>query len=229
MKLAAEAGYEHFALVVERVACNSFQDLYGLKTSSKSMKGLAERRGGYYFYDVLSVPWGLNMPSQLLKSCYAEGNPSTLYIKGVQFYFTFDLQEEGLSLMKRAADARYEPAVYTHAITQAIFLCDGQYFHGIPREWVKRIGKLVRYVKWGWGLWHFDEFFQNRALFISKFVLSFYRCQCATHVGRKCVCLWHLDMTKDDNIRERCFWIKEIDTFLRDFEPISVIRDTRTW
>ncbi|CAF1978021.1 unnamed protein product [Brassica napus] len=36
--------------------------------------------------------------------------------------------------MKRAADAGYERAVYTHAITQAIFLCDGQYFHGIPRE-----------------------------------------------------------------------------------------------
>ncbi|KAF3504602.1 hypothetical protein F2Q69_00043157 [Brassica cretica] len=113
------------ALVVERVACNSFQDLYGLKASSKSMKALAERRGVYYFYDVLSVPWRLNMPSQLLKSCYAEENPSTLYIKDVQFYFTFGLQEEGLSLMKCAADAGYERAVYTHAITQAIFLCDG--------------------------------------------------------------------------------------------------------
>ncbi|CAF1928487.1 unnamed protein product [Brassica oleracea] len=45
--------------------------------------------------------------------------------------------------MKRAIDAGYEHAVYTHAITQAIFLCDGQYFHGIPREWVQRIGKLV--------------------------------------------------------------------------------------
>ncbi|CAN6869070.1 unnamed protein product [Brassica oleracea] len=74
------------------------------------------------------------MPSQLLKFCYAEGNSSTLYIKGVQFYFTFDLQEEGLILMKRAADAGYERAVYTHTITQAIFLCDAQYFHGIPRE-----------------------------------------------------------------------------------------------
>ncbi|KAF3602829.1 hypothetical protein F2Q69_00035734 [Brassica cretica] len=119
------------ALVVERVVRNSFQDLYGLKASSKSMKALAERRGVYYFYDVLSVPWGFNMPSQLLKSCYAEGNPSTLYIKG--------------------------------------------YFHGIPREWVQKIGKLVQSVKWGWGLWHSDEFRQNRALFISKFVPSFYR------------------------------------------------------
>ncbi|KAF2596618.1 hypothetical protein F2Q68_00008562 [Brassica cretica] len=61
------------------------------------------------------------MPSSLLKSYYAEGNPSTLYIKGVQFFFSFGLKEEGLSLMKRAADAGYERVVYTHAMTRAIF------------------------------------------------------------------------------------------------------------
>ncbi|CAN7135922.1 unnamed protein product [Brassica rapa subsp. narinosa] len=115
------------ALVVERVARDSFQDLYGLKASSKSMKALAERHGVYYFYDVLSVPWEL-MPSQL------------------------EIQAH----LKRAADAGYKRAVYTHAITQAIFLCDGQYFHDIPREWVHRVGKLVRSVKWGWGLWQSD-------------------------------------------------------------------------
>ncbi|KAF2617825.1 hypothetical protein F2Q68_00039776 [Brassica cretica] len=42
------------ALVVECVARKSFQDLYGLKASSKSMKALAERRRVYHFYDVLS-------------------------------------------------------------------------------------------------------------------------------------------------------------------------------
>ncbi|KAH0902990.1 hypothetical protein HID58_042493 [Brassica napus] len=152
-----------------------------------------------------------------------------LVVERVARNSTFGLQEEGFFLMKRAADAGYERVVYTHAITQAIFLCDGQYFHGIPRELVQRIGKLVRSVKWGWDLWHSDEFRQNRAPFISKFVPSFYRCQCATHVWRQCLCLWHLDMTKDDNMCERYFWIKEIGSFLRDFEPISVIRDTRKW
>ncbi|CAN6874092.1 unnamed protein product [Brassica oleracea] len=196
------------ALVVERVARNSFQDLYGLKASSKSMKALAERRGVYHFYDVLSVPWGLNMPSSLLKSCYAEENQSTLYIKGAQFFFAFGLKEEGLSLMKRAVDAGYERTVYTHKMTRAIFCCDGQYFASIPRESVHWIGKLVQSVKWGWGLWHSDEFRQNRALFVSAYVPSFYRCQCATHVERQCLCLWHIDMTKDDNMCERCFWIK---------------------
>ncbi|KAF3583867.1 hypothetical protein F2Q69_00031093 [Brassica cretica] len=33
-------------------------------------------------------------------------------------------------------------------MTRAIFCCDGQYFAGIPRESVQRIGKLVRSVKW---------------------------------------------------------------------------------
>ncbi|CAF2106944.1 unnamed protein product [Brassica oleracea var. botrytis] len=102
------------ALVVERVARKSFQDLYGLKASSKSMKALAERRRVYHFYD---------------------------------FFFSFSLKKEGISIMKRAADAGYERDVYTHAIIRAIFWCDGQYFTGIPRESVDRIGKLVRSVK----------------------------------------------------------------------------------
>ncbi|KAG2315067.1 hypothetical protein Bca52824_018189 [Brassica carinata] len=46
------------ALVVERVARNSIQDLYGVRASSKSMKALADRRRVYHFSDLLSVPWG---------------------------------------------------------------------------------------------------------------------------------------------------------------------------
>ncbi|KAL0749114.1 hypothetical protein Bca101_031117 [Brassica carinata] len=142
------------------------------------------------------------MPSQLLKTCYAERNPSTIYIKGVQFFYSYDEKDYGLSLMKRAADAGYERAV---------------------------IGKLARSVKWGWGLWHTDEFRQIMALFTSKYVPSFYRCQCANVVDRQCLCMWHIDATKDDNMCERCFWIKEISLFLRDFEPISLFSDTSKW
>ncbi|KAF2552951.1 hypothetical protein F2Q68_00034107 [Brassica cretica] len=126
------------------------------------------------------------MPSELLKTCYAERNPSTLYVKGVQFFFSFRLKEEGLSLMKHAADARYERAL---------------------------IGKLVRSVKWGWSLWHSDEFRQHRALFISAYLPSFYSCQCVNLVERQCLCLWHIDVTKDDNMCDRCFWIKEMGMF----------------
>ncbi|CAF2134277.1 unnamed protein product [Brassica rapa] len=217
------------AVVVERAARNSIQDLFGLKASSRSMKALAERRGVYHFLDVLSVPWGLNMPSELLKACYAEGNPSTLYIKGVQFFYTFNLKEEGLSLMKRAADAGYERAVYTHAMTRAIFWGEGKYLSRIPIESLDRIGKLVRSVKWCWGLWHTPEFKERMALFISHILPKFYSCQCGNPVERDCPCLWHIDVTKDDNMCPHCLWLKEIGLFLRDFEPVSLYRDTRKW
>ncbi|KAG2283989.1 hypothetical protein Bca52824_055209 [Brassica carinata] len=106
------------ALVVERVAVNSFTDLYGLRASCKMMKALAEQSRVNHFYDVLSVPRRLNMPPELFKTCYAERNPS---MKSVQFFFTFNLQEEGLAFMKLAADERYERAVYTYAMTRKIF------------------------------------------------------------------------------------------------------------
>ncbi|CAN6974052.1 unnamed protein product [Brassica rapa subsp. trilocularis] len=61
------------------------------------------------------------------------------------------------------------------------------------------------------------------------YVPSFYLCQCANVVDRQCLCLWHIDVTKDDNMCERCFWIKEISLFFRDFEPISLFRDTSKW
>ncbi|CAN6801821.1 unnamed protein product [Brassica oleracea] len=109
------------ALVVECVASNSFQDLYGLRASCKLIKALADRRSVCHFYDVLSVPCGLNMHAELLKTCYAERNPSTLYMKGVQFFFTFKLQEEGLAFMKLAAGEGYERAVYTYAMTRNSF------------------------------------------------------------------------------------------------------------
>ena len=114
------------ALVVEHVAGNSFKDLYDLRVSCKLMKALADRRRVCNFYDVLYVPWGLNMPAELLKTCYAERNPSTLYIKGVHFVFTLNLEEEGVALMKLAADAGYERDVYTHAMTRKIFWDDDE-------------------------------------------------------------------------------------------------------
>ncbi|KAL0846528.1 hypothetical protein Bca101_019774 [Brassica carinata] len=131
--------------------------------------------------------------------------------------------------MKHASDAGYERVVYTHEMTRAIFSGDGQYLAAIPRESADRIGKLVRSVKWGWGLWHCDEFRENRALFISAFLPSFYSCQCGNLVERQCLCLWHIDVTKDDNMCNRCIWIKEFVLFLLDFEPISLYRDTMKW
>ncbi|CAN7077023.1 unnamed protein product [Brassica oleracea var. botrytis] len=44
------------ALVVECVAGNSFQDLYGLRASCKLINALADQRSVCHFYDVFSVP-----------------------------------------------------------------------------------------------------------------------------------------------------------------------------
>ncbi|KAL0864769.1 hypothetical protein Bca101_043887 [Brassica carinata] len=121
-------------LIVESVARNSIIDLFCVRESSKWMKALADRRRVYHFFDVLSVPWDLDIPSQFLKTCYEEGNSSTIYIMGAQFVYTFGFKEEGLALMKRAADAGYERAVYLHAITRVIFWSDGQYISRIQNR-----------------------------------------------------------------------------------------------
>ncbi|CAN7022410.1 unnamed protein product [Brassica rapa subsp. trilocularis] len=107
------------------------------------MKALAERSRVNHFYDVLSVPRRLNIPPDLFKTCYAERNPSTLYMKGVQFFFTFNLQEEGLAFMKLAGDEGYEHVVYTYAMTRKIFWGDEEYFARFTRESVDMIGKLL--------------------------------------------------------------------------------------
>ncbi|KAL0650918.1 hypothetical protein Bca4012_093609 [Brassica carinata] len=216
------------ALVVERVAGNSFQDLYGLRASCKLMKALADRRRVNHFYDVLSVPWRLNMPPELFKTCYAERNPGTLYMKGVQFSFTFNLQEEGLTFMKLSAIEGYERAVYTYAMTRKCFWGDEEYFARFTRESVDRIGKLVRSLKWAWGSLHGDEFRAKRYEFISTIVPSFYSCQCVLVLERDWV-LWFIEDSKGDKMCNRCFWIKEAGLFFREFEPMSVIRDTREW
>ncbi|KAL0742303.1 hypothetical protein Bca4012_083816 [Brassica carinata] len=216
-------------LVVERVARKPILDLFCVTESSKWMKALADRRRVYYFFDVLFVPWDLNMPSHFLKTCYEEGNPSTIYIKGAQFVYTFSFKEEGLALMKRAADAGYERAVYLHAITRVIFWSDGQYISHIPRELAERIGKLVRSVKWGWGMWHCSEFREKIEVFQWSFLEEFYSCNCGNLNDQLWWCMSHIDRSKDYNMCDRCFWIKELGCLFGDFEPISVIRDTRRW
>ncbi|CAN7057334.1 unnamed protein product [Brassica rapa subsp. trilocularis] len=88
-------------------------------------------------------PFSVNMSAELLKTCYGERNPSTLNMNGVQFLFTFNLQEEGLAFMKLVVDEGYERAVYTYAMIRKLFLGDEEYFARFTRESVDRIGKLV--------------------------------------------------------------------------------------
>ncbi|CAF1754081.1 unnamed protein product [Brassica napus] len=137
-------------------------------------------------------------------------------------------REEGLAFMKLAADEGYERAVYTYAMTRKKFWGDEEYFAHFTRESVDRIQKLVRSLKWAWGLSHGDKFRAKRDDFISTVVLSFYSCQCV-HVLKRDWVLWYIENSKGDKMRNRCFWIKELGLFFREFEPMSVIRDTREW
>ena len=51
--------------------------------------------------------------------------PSTLYVKGLEYFYGLDRLDEGLPLLKRAADAGYERAFYTYAMTRKI-LCEDE-------------------------------------------------------------------------------------------------------
>ncbi|CAN7069879.1 unnamed protein product [Brassica oleracea var. botrytis] len=168
------------------------------------------------------------MPAELLKTCYEERNSSILYMKGVQFFFTFNLQEEGLAFMKLTADEGYERAVYTYAMIRKKFWGDEEYFARFTRESVDRIGKLVRSLKWAWGSLHDDEFRAKRDEFISTIHPSFYSCQCVPVLELDWV-LWFIENNKGGKMCNRYFWIKEVGLFFREFEPMSVIRDTREW
>ncbi|KAL0715711.1 hypothetical protein Bca4012_065033 [Brassica carinata] len=143
------------------------------------MRALTDDAEVYASLDMLSIPWRMPrfMLPTLLRRCYQEGNPSTLYIKGVEYFYRQDRHVEGLALIKRAADAGYQPASYTYAMTTKIWSGDGDHLCGFTRETVAEIGKV-----WDWALYHIEN-------------------------------------SKAKDMCNRCFWIKEVALFLRDFKP----------
>ena len=74
--------------------------------------------------------------------------------------------------------------MYTYAMTRKIYWDDEEYFACFTRESVDRIRKLVRSLKWAWGLSHNDEFMAKRDKFISTVVPLFYSCQCVPVMER---------------------------------------------
>ncbi|CAF2218325.1 unnamed protein product [Brassica napus] len=208
-------------LVVELVAANSFADLYRLRTTCKSMKALTELPTVYASFDVFNFPWYVHMPHLLLRNFYAAGNPSALYIKGVQFFFTFGLQEEGLALMKRAADAGFERALYTYAMTCKIFWDDEEYFSRLSRKNVDMIGRVVRSLNLGRGMSHNIAFFTKRDEFISSDIPLFYSCECTPCLHSDWY-LWDIERTKGENMCNRCFWIRESEAVYQRLRALSL-------
>ncbi|KAG2270536.1 hypothetical protein Bca52824_065091 [Brassica carinata] len=101
-------------LVIKRVAHNSFK----IFSDSGYLQGYARwhDEDAYALFDLFKYPWRLNgfRLRYLLRRCYAQGNPSTLYIKGIEYFYRRNMYAEGLDLMKRAADAGFgEPRIPT--------------------------------------------------------------------------------------------------------------------
>ncbi|KAF3601994.1 hypothetical protein F2Q69_00035396 [Brassica cretica] len=126
------------ASVAECVATNSVADRYRLRSTCKSMKELIDLAGIYAALD------------------------------GVHVFYMFDLQDEGLALIKRAADAGFECALYTYAMTLKVFWDNEEHFSGFTRESFERIGKIVRSLEWGCGKSHAVAFLVKTYEFISK-------------------------------------------------------------
>ncbi|KAL0864448.1 hypothetical protein Bca101_043566 [Brassica carinata] len=212
------------ASVAERVGANSVADLYRLGATCKSMKELTDRAGFYAALDVFTFPSHLQMSDGVMQACYANGNPSILFLKGVQVFYTFDLQDEGLALIKRAADAGFERALNTYAMTHKVFWNNEEHLSGFTRESVERIDKNVRSLDWGCGRSHTDAFLTKKYEFMSKVIPLFYNCKCTPLVERDWD-LRHIEDSKGKNLCYLCFWIKELGLFYRDFKPMI----TRPW
>ncbi|CAN6918041.1 unnamed protein product [Brassica oleracea] len=195
-------------LVVQRVANNSFADLYRLQSTCKSMLALADQRGVYGSFDLFKYPWHVGRRNLLLRRCYTEGNPSCIYIKGVEYIYGLDREKEGLGLLKRAADAGYERALYTYAMTRKIFWEDEEYFSRFTRKSVGRIGMVVRDEDLVWLNNDNERFIAKRNLFMSTVVPLFYSCPCSPCLDQDWV-LWYIECGKAGDMCNRCFWIKE--------------------
>ncbi|KAL0875785.1 hypothetical protein Bca101_025490 [Brassica carinata] len=180
--------------VVERVAANSFVDLYRVWATCKSLCALS------CFED------------RLLRRCYDAGNPSTFYIKGVEYFYRLDRQEEGLALLKSAADAGYEEELFS------LF----------SRQSVGQIGMVARSSHGGWNLDHNAWFITKREEFISAVDPMFRSCPCSPILDQD----WDLlgiEQSKAEDMCNRCFWLKEVGIFLRDFSPTTGFPSFDAW
>ncbi|CAN6871960.1 unnamed protein product [Brassica oleracea] len=160
------------------------------------------QRGMYGSFDLFKYPWHVGRRNLLLIRCYAEGNPSCLYIKGVEYFYGLNREKEGLGLLKRAADAGYERALYTYAMTRKIFWEDEEYFSRFTRESVGRIGMVVRDEDSVWLNNDNERFIAKRNLFMSTVVPLFYSCPCSPCLDQDWV-LWYIECGKAGDMCNR--------------------------
>lgn len=206
------------ALVVQRVAHNSFGDLYRLRATCKSMHALADDRGVYATFDFFKHPSNVRVSRRLLARSLREGNRSTLYIKGIDLFYIHESHQEGLALIRSAADAGCERALYTYAMTRKIYNQDDEYLSRFTRESLAEIGMVVRTAEVNWNWDHWPAFLKMKEVFIETFIPLFYSCPCSAINHRRWT-HWDVEHTKGEDMCNSCFMIKEVALFLRDFKP----------
>lgn len=122
------------------VSANSFSDLFNAKQACKLFLRIAET-GSVYKAVELSKFRGYmafhdGAKARFLDKCLTNNNPEAVYNIGVRFYFEEDLTNEGLRLLKSAADGGYDRAVYVYAMLQRTL--------GEAEEAEKYISRLTR-------------------------------------------------------------------------------------
>ncbi|KAF2556773.1 hypothetical protein F2Q68_00015211 [Brassica cretica] len=169
-------------LVVHDVAKNSFRDLFRLRTTSKHMKKITMSPGVYVSLNVFNWPSHIPRPLRLYEECFAHGSPSTLYLKGSQYFFLYGFEEEGLALIKTAAEKGFEIAMYTYAMVRKAFWDDEEYLCRFNRGAIRTISMDVEENDWGWG-WppNTTALVAKRDEFMASALPSYFTCECTSY------------------------------------------------
>ncbi|KAL0702269.1 hypothetical protein Bca4012_058391 [Brassica carinata] len=115
------------------------------------MKEITLSPGVYASLNVFEWPSHIPRPLRLYEECFAHGSPSTQYLKGVQYFFLYGFEEEGLALIKTTADKGFKIALYTYAMVRKAFWDDEEYFSRFDRDDIRKISMYVAEHGWGWG------------------------------------------------------------------------------
>ncbi|KAG2304760.1 hypothetical protein Bca52824_033411 [Brassica carinata] len=207
-------------LVVQSVAKNSFGDLFRLRTTSKHMKEITLSPRVYASLNVFEWPSHIPRPLRLYEECFAHGSPSKQYLKGAQYFFLYGFEEEGIALIKTAADKGFKIALYTYAMVHKAFWDDEEYFSRFDRDDIRKISMYVAEHGWGWG-WspNATALVAKRDEFMGSVLPSYFTCECSTYNrGVK----WHDDLSKGESPEDPPEWtwfpdvLFNLDSNLRD-------------